>query len=133
MENKDNLKIGVVMIVCLIVGAMLGRVSPNTVSGTNDNSSKVFISQEITDNFEKNSKNFKKVEKNSKFLKKIQKININTATLGDFKDARVGIGEVKYNELIKHRPYEDPRELIDKGVIGYYVYNKHKDRFVVGD
>ena len=130
MENKDNLKIGVAMIVCLIVGAMMGRASTISNTSKNDNSSKVFISQEVPDNFEKNSKILKKIEKNSKILKKI---NINTATLGEFKDAKVGIGEVKYNILIDCRPFENTRELIDKGVIGYYVYNKHKDRFVVGD
>ena len=129
MEDKNKFIIGISMIACLLIGGMLGRSSPITTTSTND----VTIKQQVPENsknleiFEKNSKNLKKNEKFSK------KININTATLGEFIDARVGIGETKFKKLEKNRPYSDPRELLDKGIIGYYAYNKHKDRFVVGD
>lgn len=123
MEDKNKFIICISMIACLLIGGMLGRSSPITTTSTND----VTINQQVPENFEKNSKNSEIFEKKSK------KININTATLRDFKDGKVGIGEVKYKELVKYRPYKDTSELIEKGVIGYYTYTKHKDRFTVGD
>lgn len=125
--EKNDFKIGIGFIICLIIGSLATRSSPVTSSSTND----ITINQELPNDFEKNSKNFKKNENFSKNLKKFKKLNINTATLQDFKDAKVGIGKKKYKKIVDNRPFKDVSELIDKKIIGFYAYKNIKDIAVV--
>lgn len=121
MDDK-MLKGVIIGIVILILGAFSGRSSP--ISNFNDNSNSIY--------FEKNSKNFKKNEKISKNFKKFEKLNINTATLQQFKDAKVGIGEKKFEEIKANRPFSNVSQLREKGIVGFYTYKKLKIVATVG-
>ena len=124
MENKDNLKIGIAMIVCLIVGAMMGRASPISNTAQNDNSSKVFISQEIPENSQK------KQEFSVNSLNFQEKINVNSASKMILKKLD-GVGNKKADLIIKGRPYNSIEELIERGIIGRVAYPKIENNITV--
>lgn len=56
--------------------------------------------------------------------------NINTADLKTL-DFLPGIGPVYASNIIEHRPYSSVEELLSKGVLKKYVYEKIKDKVTV--
>lgn len=132
MENKSLLGW---VIGAFLLGGILSKSIP--ITNTNSNGNNISISQEIPGNIEKISKNSENIEKNSINFKKVEKIskkiNINKATLQEFKEAKVSVGDSKYKKIVKLRPFKSVDELKTKGVLGHYAYNKHKHKFTVGD
>lgn len=57
-------------------------------------------------------------------------VNINTATLSEL-DKLPGIGPVYAQNIIEHRPYSTVEELVSKGALKQYIYEKIKDKVSV--
>lgn len=100
----------------LLVGVLMGKNYSDTAINKNDNSNTVIFSGYSLP-----------IEKER--VKK--KININTANLQDFKDLHIGIGEGKYRDIVKNRPFTKVSQLITRHTVGPVVYDKLKDIAVV--
>ena len=59
-----------------------------------------------------------------------QSVNINTASQKELEELP-GIGPVYAQSIIEHRPYSTVEELLSKGALKEYVYEKVKDQVVV--
>jgi competence protein ComEA len=57
-------------------------------------------------------------------------VNINTATLSEL-DKLPGIGPVYGQNIIDHRPYSNIEELVSKGALKKYVFDKIKDKITI--
>ncbi|MGL5707525.1 MAG: ComEA family DNA-binding protein [Aeromonas sp.] len=119
-----NKNIGLIL-GAFLLGGILGKSIP--VTNTNSNGNTITISNSASEKNENFSKDFKKNENFSK------KLNLNTSTLQDFIDAKVGIGESKYQKILDNRPFSSVEELRTKKILGYYAYENNKHRFTVGD
>lgn len=120
----DKIKYGIVGVVLFIFGGLLGRSYP--INNNSNAENNVTINQEIPKSFEKNSKVLKNFENFSK------EININEASKYDLMELP-GIGKNKAQSIIDNRPYNHIKELKEKGILGYYAYEKNKSFLVVGD
>jgi competence protein ComEA len=54
-------------------------------------------------------------------------ININTASEAQL-DSLSGVGQVTAGKIIDGRPYSDPKELLDKKIVGQATFDKIKDQ-----
>lgn len=124
--EKNNFKIAGIGIVCLILGAMMGRVSPISNTAQNDNSSKVYVSAEIPGNSQK------KQEFSGKNRNFQEKINVNSASKMQLKKLD-GVGSKKADLIIKGRPYKSIEELLERGIIGRIAYPKIEPNITVGE
>lgn len=106
--------ISVMAIFILLVGVLMSKNYSDTAINKNDNSNTVIFSGYSGP-----------IEKEKK------KININTADLQDFKDLHIGVGEGKYRDIVKNRPFTKVSQLITRHTVGPVVYDKLKDIAVV--
>ncbi len=57
-------------------------------------------------------------------------ININSASLSEL-DTLPGIGQAYASNIIEHRPYSNSEELVSKGALKQYVFDKIKNSITV--
>ncbi|WP_431858041.1 ComEA family DNA-binding protein [Azospirillum sp.] len=63
---------------------------------------------------------------------KVALVDINKATPDQMKAILTGIGDVRSQDIAKHRPYKTRDDLVKKGVLTQGVYDGLKDQIVAG-
>ena len=116
--GDKTLQGAIVGVVLLVVGSLSGRSSPIVNRANNT----VYINSKSLESSD--TKNIK-----SGVSETFEKLNINTATLQQFRDLHCGIGAKKYEKIIQNRPFHSLSELREKHILGYYSYRKVKKYF----
>lgn len=63
---------------------------------------------------------------------KVALVDINKATPEQMKAILTGVGDVRSQDIAKHRPYKTPDDLVKKGVLPQAVYDGVKDELIAG-